>query len=89
MKDSRLRIRLDDDLEAAIVEKIVAEHEVGMEVDRAQCLAYFARLGVKAWRGQKPAQVVEINKPAESIPIAPQEKPDRLMQLVRRMQNGE
>jgi hypothetical protein len=41
VKDSRLRIRLDEDLEAAIAEKIIAEHEVGMEVDRGQCLGVF------------------------------------------------
>jgi hypothetical protein len=38
----------------AIMEKMVAESEKGLDINRTQSLIYFARLGVKTWRGQTP-----------------------------------
>jgi hypothetical protein len=61
MKEARLRISLDDELDAAIMEKMMAEYEQGLELTRAQCLVFFARLGVKAWRDKSspPARKIE------------------------------
>jgi hypothetical protein len=52
MKNLRLRISVDEELDAAIMQKMVEECEEGLDVNRAQCLVFFARLGVKAWRNQ-------------------------------------
>jgi hypothetical protein len=58
--DRRIRLALDPELDSA-VEEVMAEMKAsGMMVDRAQCSAYLARLGLKA---RRDAGGLEAKKP--------------------------
>lgn len=67
MRNAQLRVSVDEELDMAIMEKMAEESATGLDITRGQCLAYFARLGIKAWKSKSSQDPPETTRPLSSL----------------------
>jgi hypothetical protein len=91
-KDRRIRITIDDEMEAAIEDKIANERTFGMAISRVQAAEYYVRIGIRSCRGgtkipateiSKSEQLAEVVKPVDTVPPKLTRIDDPLLRIIK------